>query len=250
MVQRLVRAKSKIRDAKIPYRVPSRHDLPARLRSVLAVIYLIFNEGYAASAGAELTRDDLCAEAIRLGRLVAELMPDEPETLGLLALMLLSASRRSTRTSPDGALVPLAEQDRTRWNQGMIIEGQTLVQQCLRLDRPGPYQLQAAINAVHSDPPTDWRQVLALFDQLLALTPTPVVALNRAVAVAELDGPAAGLALVDELELPGYASFHSIRAELLRRLGRDDEAAPEYRAAIAATDDEAARAFLARRLSA
>jgi RNA polymerase sigma-70 factor (ECF subfamily) len=250
MAQRLVRAKGKIRDAKIPYRVPGESELPRRLRAVLSVIYLIFNEGYAASSGDRLIRGALCAEAIRLGRLLAELMPDEPEVMGLLALMLLTDSRRTARTAADGSLVLLADQDRSAWNRDLIAEGQAIVRACLRRNQPGPYQIQAAINAVHSDAAnaadTDWRQIVRLYDQLLALTPNPVVALNRAVAVAEVDGPRAALALLDGLELDNYYLFHAIRADLLVRLDRKTEAAAAYESAIGLTTNAAERAFLER----
>jgi RNA polymerase sigma-70 factor, ECF subfamily len=251
MAQRLVRAKGKIRNANIPYRVPSEADLPERLAAVLAVVYLVFNEGYTASSGDRLVREDLCQEAIRLGRLLAELMPDEPEVMGLLALMLLVESRRATRTTPEGDLVLLADQDRERWDRELIAEGQALVRRCLRRNQPGPYQFQAAINAVHSDAPTaaltDWWEIVALYDQLMAIAPSPVVALNRAVAVAEVDGPAAALALVDELDLGGLHLFHAIRADLLRRLGRRPEAALAYEKAIELAENAAERAFLQRR---
>jgi RNA polymerase sigma-70 factor (ECF subfamily) len=241
MAQRLVRAKNKIRDAGIPYRVPYEADLPERVRGVLAVVYLIFNEGH-------LDRPELSAEAIRLGRVLATLMPDEPEVLGLLALMLLSESRRPTRTTPDGDLVLLADQDRRRWDHELVEEGQTLVRQCLRRGQPGPYQIQAAINAVHSDAPstkeTDWAQIVALYDQLMAVTPTPVVALNRAVAVAEVAGPAEALRLVDSLDLDRYHLYHSVRGNLLNRLGRTEEATAAYEKALAKATTEAERTLL------
>jgi RNA polymerase sigma-70 factor, ECF subfamily len=257
MAQRITRAKAKIKQARIPYRVPMGDDLPVRMAGVLAVLYLIFNEGYLSTTAASV-REDLCTEAIRLTRqlreasasLGAPMDQTQPEVLGLLALMLLLDARRPARVR-DGVLVTLPDQDRSTWNSDQIEEGHALVRQCLALNRPGPYQIQAAINAVHTDVPdassVDWSQVVALYDQLAALTPSPIVALNRAVAVAELDGPQVALAIVDDLDLGSYHAFHATRADLLRRLGRYDEAREAYDQAIALTENEAERTWLAGR---
>jgi RNA polymerase sigma-70 factor (ECF subfamily) len=245
--QRIVRAKKKIRDAGIPYRVPAASELPDRLAPVLGVLYLVFNEGYTATSG-PLTRTDLCLEAVRLARALADLMPDEPEAIGLLALLLLTEARRPARVGPTGELVVLAEQDRSAWNRGQIAEGHELVRRCLRRGRPGPYQLQAAIHAVHTDgSATDWQQVLALYDQLLEQHPTPIVALNRAVAVAEVHGPGPALADVDELDIPGYHLLPATRADLLTRLGRSSEAVAAYTEAITLATNDTERTFLETR---
>jgi RNA polymerase sigma-70 factor (ECF subfamily) len=246
MAQRLVRAKRKIKAARIPYRVPAAEELPGRLRPVLAVVYLVYNAGLTTGPGAPV---ELCGEAIRLARLLAALMPDEPEVTGLLALVVLIESRRASRIGTDGSFVPLGEQDRTRWDRTLIEEGHALVRRCLRRDRPGAYQIQAAIQAVHADAATpdqtDWRQIVALYDQLLDLAPTEVVALNRAIAIGEVHGPATALALVDELDLGRYYAFHAARADLLHRLGREREADAAYRLAAAMAPTEAERRFLA-----
>jgi RNA polymerase sigma-70 factor (ECF subfamily) len=243
MARRLVRAKRKIKAAKIPYRVPEAHELADRLRPVLAVVYLIYNAGVGGPAG-----PGLCAEAIRLARILASLMPDEPEVAGLLALLLLTESRRASRTRADGSLVLLGEQDRTRWDRALIAEGQAILRGCLGRNQPGAYQLQAAIAAVHADAlvveQTDWPQIVALYDQLLAVAPTPVVALNRAIALGEVQGPAVALALVDELALDTYYPFHATRADLLWRLGRHREAAAIYQRAAAMAPTDAERDFL------
>ena len=251
MAQRITRSKRKIAAANIPYRVPYDHELPDRLAGVLAVLYLVFTEGHLPAGGGDGIRDDLCAEAIRLARVVRSLMPDEPEVAGLLALMLLTDARRAARLDAGGVLVTLDAQDRALWDREKILEGHTLVRECLRRNRPGHYQLLAAVNAVHTDAATasetDWGQVLAVYDELMAVTPTPVVALNRAVALAEVDGPGAALLVVDGLPLEGYHPFHATRADLLRRLGRRSDAVAAYQRALALATNPAERAFLERR---
>lgn len=248
MAARITRAKHKIARARIPYRVPSGADLPQRLASVLAVVHLVGTEAHAPATGDLGVRDDLLADAVRLARLLVQLVPDEPETTGLLALLLLTAARRPARVDAAGALVPLDRQDRSRWDPALVQEGQALVRACLRTGRPGPYQVQAAIAAVHADAPTwaatDWSQVVALYDRL---PPTPVVQLNRAVAVAELDGPSVGLALVDRVDLDRSPVLHAVRADLLRRLDRFDEARAAYDAALARTQNTSEQADLRRR---
>jgi RNA polymerase sigma-70 factor (ECF subfamily) len=250
MAQRITRAKKKIAAAKVPYRVPEAADLPARLGAVLTVLYLVFNEGYLASGDGDPVRAELTAEAIRLTRILRQLLPDEPEVAGLLAMLVLIEARREARVR-NGQLVPLDEQDRAGWDRALIAEGHDLVRWCLATNRPGRYQILAAINAVHTDAPTaadtDWSQVVALYDQLARLDPSPIVALNRAVAVAELDGPHVALGLVDGLPLSGYHAWHVTRADLLRRLGRSAEAREEYDAAVAATQNSAERAYLTRK---
>ncbi|HZB43578.1 MAG TPA: RNA polymerase sigma factor [Ilumatobacter sp.] len=252
MRQRITRAKRKIAANNIPYQVPEAAELPERLAAVLAVVYLVFNEGYIATSGEALVRDDLCMEAIRLGRILVGLMPDEPEAKGLLALMLLTAARRSARAA-DGELVQLRDQDRDLWDQGLIAEGHDLVRACLRRNHPGPYQIQAAINAVHTDAATaadtDWHQVVQLYEQLMQIAPSPVVAMNKAIAIAELDGPDVGLAALEGLPLDQYQPYHSTRADLLRRAGRKVDAAEAYRMALAITTNDAERRFLERRLA-
>jgi RNA polymerase sigma-70 factor (ECF subfamily) len=253
LAQRISRAKAKIRDANIPYRVPEAEELPARMSAVLAVVYLIFNEGYSASSGGELLRTELCDEAIRLGRLLVTLIPEESEVLGLLALMLLIDARRDAR-SAGGHLVLLSEQDRALWDDSKIDEGRALLRTCLTRNRPGPYQLQAAINAVHIEAPSagrpDWQQILELYDQLMAIAPSAVVALNRAVAVAEVHGVEHALQLVDAIDLPKYHLRHAIRADLLRRIGRTADASSAYRAALECCENEAEREFLLRQCQA
>ena len=255
MAQRIVRAKRKIRDANIPYRVPADAELPARVHAVLTVLYLIYNEGHRATGGdGDLVRDDLCEEAVRLARVLAELMPDEPEAVGLLALLLLLDARRPTRTAADGSLVLLADQDRGAWDRDKIAEGKALVRACLRRNQPGPFQIQAAINAVHSDAATaadtDWGQIVQLYDHLQRVAPSPVVALNRAVAVAEVDGPDVALAAIRDLPLDAYAPYHVARADLLRRLGRSADSAAAYDQAIELSTNDAERDFLVARRAA
>jgi RNA polymerase sigma-70 factor (ECF subfamily) len=250
MGQRITRAKKKIAAANVPFRVPETADLPERLGGVLTVLFLVFNEGYLVTGDGDPVRDELTGEAIRLARILRQLLPQEPEVAGLLGLLVLIEARREARVR-HGQLVPLSEQDRAGWNRALIAEGHALVRECLAINRPGRYQILAAINAVHTDAPTaaatDWSQVVALYDQLTRLDPSPIVALNRAIAVAELDGPNVALTLVERLPLTGYHAWHATRADLLRRLGRNTEAQQAYVAAIAATQNSAERAYLSRK---
>ncbi|MCI0678556.1 MAG: RNA polymerase sigma factor [Actinobacteria bacterium] len=252
MAQRLVRAKRKIKAANIPYRVPGASEMPERLRPVLRVVYLVFNEGFLATTGVDLVRDDLASEGIRLARILATLMPDEPEVLGLLALVLLTQARRPARTDEHGRLVRLGDQDRTLWDQGLIAEGHDLVRRCLRRGAPGPYQIQAAVAAVHTDAPsatdTDWSQIVALYDQLAQIDRSPVVALNRAIAVGELEGPDSALAALDLLDLRGYHLFHAARGDLLARLGRRTEATEAFDTALRLTENRAEQDYLTARI--
>jgi RNA polymerase sigma-70 factor (ECF subfamily) len=252
MAQRLVRAKRKIKAANIPYRTPGDAELPERLRAVLAVIYLVFNEGHLATSGSKMSREDLSAEAIRLTRILNELMPNEPEVMGLLALLLLTQARRPARTADDGSMILLAEQDRTLWDQELIAEGHALVRACLRRNHPGSYQIQAAIAAVHADAATaddtDWDQIVRLYNQLLVFQPSPIVELNRAIAVAELDGPLAGLEIVNQLDLDRYHLFHATRGKLLENLHRYREAIEAYRRALPLTSNEAEKVHLRERI--
>jgi len=252
MGQRITRAKKKIAAARVPYRVPEATDLPERLGGVLTVLFLVFNEGYLATGDGDPIRAELTGEALRLTRILRQLLPDEPEVAGLLGLLLLTEARRETRVRNE-QLVPLRDQDRAGWDRALIAEGHALVRECLAINRPGRYQILAAINAVHTDAATavdtDWSQVVALYDQLTRLDPSPIVALNRAVAIAELDGPAVALALVDRLPLAGYHAWHATRADLLRRLGRNADAKAAYDAAIATTNNSAERAYLGMKRS-
>ena len=257
LAQRIVRAKRKLRDNHASYRVPGPDELPARLHAVLATVYLIYTEGHTATTGDDLSRVELSREAVRLGRVLAELMPDEPEAVGLLALMLLTEARQPARTAPDGAMVRLTDQDRSRWDRSLIAEGHELVRACLRRNRPGPFQIQAAIAAVHADAPTaaatDWSQIVALYDQLHALRPNAVVALNRAIAIAELHGPVDGLAAVESLDpaaLDDYQPYHAARADLLARAGRHDDARAAYERAIDLSANPTERDFLERQRAA